>query len=330
VVTTGESRYAEPAERYLSLAADRAVADLQRSGVGLYAGLAGVAWVEALVARLKGGTPLASDDVDELLIELLARPWRGPWDLTAGLVGLGVYALERTATKPALLQAVLERLGQVSESRGEWIVDTAELFGQDGGARPAHYVDVSVAHGVAGVVAFSALAVGAGVDAARSVLTAATGELLAHRRPSGSNVFPAIAEDQRDEPLPPRWCYGDLGVAGALTVAAPLLSHPLVGQSRSLVVDRLQRAPSAAVTDLGLCHGVAGAAHVLHRVAAATGSDRAWDSAGRWGRLLLQRLDDGHAGHGPGWLEGDAGVALTLLAQATDVPPLWDRALLLA
>jgi lantibiotic modifying enzyme len=84
------------------------------------------------------------------------------------------------------------------------------------------------------------------------------------------------------------------------------------------------------VKDLGLCHGVAGVAHVLHRLAVTNQSDQAWTAAGEWGRALLDRLDAGAPLAGPGFLNGSAGVSLTLLSLATDAPPVWDRALLLS
>ena len=58
--------------------------------------------------------------------------------------------------------------------------------------------------------------------------------------------------------------------------------------------------------------------------------DQAWTDACIWGRALLDRLDAGTRPAGPGFLSGAAGVSLALLALATDVPPVWDRALLLA
>jgi hypothetical protein len=79
-----------------------------------------------------------------------------------------------------------------------------------------------------------------------------------------------------------------------------------------------------------LCHGVAGVAHVLQRVAVGQHRRQAWVAAGDWGRALLDRLDGGERAAGPGLIDGAAGVVLSLLALATDVPPVWDRALLLS
>ncbi len=330
--TLGDSRYDEPAERYLSLAADRAVHDLSSGGVGLYAGLTGVAWVEAAITRLRGYPAIDNEELDELLAQLLARPRTGPWELTAGLVGIGLYALEHAETNPGLLRLAIDRLCEARSPRGGWVVDSEALFGSAGAGRPAFYLDLGMAHGLAGLVAFAALAARAGADGAGDLLSEATGALLAHRLPPGSDaLFPALVDEQGPRTVPLRWCYGDLGVAAALSLAAPLLSHPLVPQAVSGVLDSVPLDPSmAGVDELGLCHGVAGVAHVLHRVAITTGSARAWEAASAWGRALIERVESGERAGGRGWLEGDAGLILALISLATDVAPCWDRALLLA
>jgi lantibiotic modifying enzyme len=297
----GRAGYAEPAARYLSLAADRLTFDAPRRDSGLFVGLSGVAWAEALVARLQGEPPPPNDDIDELLGGVLAGPWAGPWDLAAGLVGIGVYALDRAATDPRLLDLVLARLADARAPADGWAAS---------GARG----ELGMAHGIAGVVAFTALATRA--DAARPLLAEATGALLAGQGGDGRAVA--------------GWCGGDLALAAALALAGPLLSHPLVPQALSAALGHAAAAHPSAVTGLGLCHGVAGVAHVLQRVAVGQHRRQAWVAAGDWGRALLDRLDGGERAAGPGLIDGAAGVVLSLLALATDVPPVWDRALLLS
>src|SRR5262245_30501301 len=64
----------------------------------LYGGLAGVGWslahLQGRVPGLDGEDELA--EIDNLLLDHLAEPyWTGDYDLINGLVGFGVYALER-------------------------------------------------------------------------------------------------------------------------------------------------------------------------------------------------------------------------------------------
>ena len=64
----------------------------------LYDGLTGMGWaishLDSLLPGLDGADDLA--EIDELLLDHLDRsPWPGPYNLCDGLVGFGVYALER-------------------------------------------------------------------------------------------------------------------------------------------------------------------------------------------------------------------------------------------
>jgi lantibiotic modifying enzyme len=120
-------------------------------------------------------------------------------------------------------------------------------------------------------------------------------------------------------------------VAAALALARPLLPHPQIPQAIAAALGQVApKDRSSGVVELGLSQGVAGVAHVLQRLAVGNQREQAWDAAAAWGRLLLDRLDDGDRCAEPGFLNGTAGVALALVAMATDVAPLWDRALLLS
>src|SRR6266480_4688927 len=64
----------------------------------LYSGLAGVAWATAHLQQqlFEADEENSNATIDEALRPYLARsPWRGDYDLIGGLVGFGVYALER-------------------------------------------------------------------------------------------------------------------------------------------------------------------------------------------------------------------------------------------
>ena len=296
--TLGDRRYDESVQRYLRLAGETPTGGLGRCGVGLYQGLAGVAWAESLIGRLNGSPPPPSDDVDELLGEVLDRGWRGSWGLARGLVGVGVYGLERSASDPRLLNLVLEQL-----------VAAPTAMASSG--------DLGMAEGLSGLVAFAALIAAAGRG--QELLTDATGVMLAR------------APELGGRPHVPAWCDSDMGAAASLALAGPFLGHPLVPQTLTRVLEGIPLGPgSAGARDMGICHGVAGVAHALHRVSVATGQSRVRQATQAWAQALLQGLDDGERCPQSGLLEGTAGVVLVLLSLATDVEPLWDRMLLLS
>jgi hypothetical protein len=304
--TTGDPGFVGPAERYVALVADRLTVRASHRP-GLFAGLSGVAWAESVVSRLQGDGPVGSEDVDELIVETLAGPWSGPLGLESGLAGIGVYGLERARTDPRVLDLVVAHLA---------------------GAPPGLVTALGMADGLAGITAFTALAARSG--AAREVLSEVAGAILARQESNGAR--PACAPAPGAGAACPRsgWCDGDVGIAAALAVARPLLAHPQVPLALAAALDAVALTRPSEVAELGLCHGLAGVAHVLHRVAASKQRDQAWAGAALWGRALLDRLDAGTRPAGPGFLTGSAGVSLALLALATDNPPVWDRALLLA
>jgi hypothetical protein len=100
----------------------------------------------------------------------------------------------------------------------------------------------------------------------------------------------------------------------------------------------------AATTDPALCHGYAGLAHLAARVAADATPDRSATLLAGVLPLLeavhpLHTEASDHAGaliadtnHGPGFLNGAAGIALALLAPITGVLPAspWDACLLVS
>lgn len=298
--TLGDPRYDESVRRYLRLAGDSSAGGLGGCGIGLYRGLTGVSWAESVIGRLHGTPPAAADDVDALVAEVLEGWPPSLWGLARGLVGVGVYGLERSAADAGVLRLVLERLAEARRR-----------------ASRACSGGLGMADGLSGLVAFAALvtATGRGHDLLADVM----GVMLAHAPALGGG------------PRVPAWCHGDIGAAASLALAGPFLNHPLVPQTLTRVLDGIPLDPAPAGVDaLGICHGAAGVAHVLHRLSVATGRSRAWEATQAWGRALLRQLERGQRCPEPGLLGGTAGVVLVLLSLASDVEPAWDRMLLLA
>ncbi|MCP3061802.1 lanthionine synthetase C family protein [Myxococcus sp. K38C18041901] len=303
-------------------------------GMSLHSGVSGVAW--ALEHLGEGDDAL--EEVDAALAErLVVAPWTGPVELLSGLVGLGVYALERLPRVEArrCLEGVVARLGET------WRRESPE-----GGH------DLGVAHGVPGVIAVLAGAVRAGVaeSAARGLLDDVWSWVMAQRLPQVGRRFPhQVVRGRTPRPARAAWCYGDPGVSLVLFTAARD-----VGESR-WESDALELARDAAmrpledsgVKDAPLCHGSAGLLHIYNRFHQATGEELFESAARRWLEHVLRSWQPGRGIGGyafwgqdargapawverPGLLEGTAGIALTLLAAASAVEPSWDRVLLMS
>jgi lantibiotic modifying enzyme len=309
---------------------------------GLYEGLTGVAWT---VAHLQEQTAAADEedplaDVDALLLEHIDHaPGDGDYDLISGLVGYGVYALERlpSLTAAELLTRVVVRLAEraVHSSDGiTWFTHPRLFSPQQRALFPGGYYNLGLAHGVPGVIALLGLACQAGVAShtARSLLTGAVSWLLTQMLPpdSPSAFGPFTGPGVHSTPARLAWCYGDPGVAAALLLAARCAREE-AWERAALEIARkaARRAPAGAgVTDAGLCHGAAGLGHLFHRLFRATGDDLLGETARFWfGQALTYRLDPAED---PGFLTGAAGTGLAFLAAISHVEPLWDRTLLIS
>jgi lantibiotic modifying enzyme len=327
-------RWAAAADEAMSRAAAGIVERLGTHGIGLYSGLAGVAWAELIVDALLGRTPIVNPAVTDALQKVVDDADEWPWELTAGMVGVGVYAAHcvELGSPPQLLTSICERL--LRESRdGTWITDGDLLFGAGQTVRPPHYMDLGMAHGIAGIVALAALAAAPGGPPVANELLTRSVAALGDGNPANG---PAVDNAHLQSSLPPRWCYGDFGVTMALTLAHQRQPYDAgLGLLASRAMDIVTSAPTVDVTDLGLCHGLAGIALILGRLADVTDDPRCVHACRAWSARLLDRLDTlGRAADvldatDPRLLEGAAGIALALLSLADAQPSDWQRMLLL-
>jgi len=347
--------------------ADQAIEHLDRSTdfmaafrmpESLYYGFPGIAWVTAhLSGRLFEEDPDDGVDLDEVLLRFLTHPDRpGEYDLINGFVGLGIYALERLPRPSAArcLEVVVSRLAERAIRSAEgaaFFTPPDELLPLYRSTYPEGAFNLGVAHGLPGDIALLGAVCGTGIAAreARPLLDATVSWLLARELPPESGFrFPHFYAPGV-EPPPGRlaWCYGDLGIAVALLMAARGAGEPAwEREARRIAIDAASRDPGLSrVKDAGICHGAAGVGHLFNRLFQATGDEQLAAAARYWFLQVfaLHRPGTGVAGFSnfgrndgngarwaedPGFLTGAAGIALALLAAASPVPPEWDRLLL--
>jgi lantibiotic modifying enzyme len=334
---------------------------------GLYGGFAGVAWVlEHLTGRLvEPPAPGEEDPGGEVAAALAGylrhSPWRDEYDLIGGLVGFGVWGIERAprALGEEAVASVVRRLGELAERRDDgiaWRSPPERMLPTELAAYPQGNFNLGVAHGVPGVVGVLGEVRAAGLDdgQARELLAGAVAWLLAQRLPDGAaSRFPyAVAPGVEPSPSRLAWCYGDPGIALALLVAARAAGEPEWERQALAVARAAAERPreQGGIRDGGLCHGAAGLVHLYDRLFQATGDPLFRRESLAWtGRLLDQRRPgEGIAGWSswrpigevtlptpelgwvpdPGFLTGAAGIGLALLALTSPVEPAWDRVLL--
>ncbi|MEU6389312.1 lanthionine synthetase C family protein [Streptomyces sp. NPDC046939] len=221
---------------------------------------------------------------------------------------------------------------------------------------PDGTLNCGLAHGIPGPLAVLALALTRHVEVEGiSRAVAATAQWLADHRfddargPNWPTVVPLSANGR---PAVPgmleggraAWCYGAPGVARALWLAGQALGdHALCDLSVRALTAVHRRTPGERRIDSPtFCHGVAGLLHITLRFAHDTELDifraasvalvdqliASYDPARPLGFANIE--PDGRQVDQPAVLDGAAGVALTLLAAATDREPVWDRLFLLS
>lgn len=359
---TGDPAYARAARDAAERSA-RAIAEVPL-GPSLFGGLAGMAWPLAHMQRLgaRGAEELDLGQVDELLLECVGYGAIPHFDLIVGIVGLGVYFLERLPDAVAaegVRRVILELAGRARrDGHGlAWFTGPGIVAGTQRETFPEGKYDLGMAHGVPGVIAFLSLALlaGAGRDPAEAMLRDAVRWLVSHQRADAGQGAYGTAIDARDpaRPLHRRaaWCYGDPGIAVALLLAARALgdgalrahAHALARSAASFAAWERGR-----VLDASLCHGSAGLAHLFGLLGDTLGDGGLRARAAGWHAVTLAMRTPGEGIAGfcysqgddaggarrrvadPSLLQGAAGIGLSLLwGIGGNGDRSWDRMLLL-
>src|SRR5215467_2825445 len=185
----------------------------------LHSGLSGLGWTAEHLACLfaEGSEEIdetsetADDDLtadinSALIKHLQSRGTDIAYDLVSGLVGFGVYFLER-GTNPAAVQGVrliFDRLESLAEStdRGiTWHTPATELYGSQARQFPNGFYNLGVSHGVPGVIHFLSQISGTGIveqERINRLLDGAVAWLMAQQLPFGAGSrFPCwVAPEQ--------------------------------------------------------------------------------------------------------------------------------------
>jgi len=381
-VAHNDLKWANEATQCLNLAIENASG--RSSYLGLYGGIAGLGWTVEHISQLfqqatfAGGlnaedaddTESASEetpeedlnaDVDALLLRNLPRMTASnPYDLISGLVGFGVYFLERLPKESARqgISAVfdqLERLAQHSDGGIAWYSGPELLPEWQREKCPNGYYNLGVAHGIPGIIHFLSEVSATDIvppDRVGKLLQGSVEWLIAHARPTGSlSRFSSwFIPDQESADGRMAWCYGDIGILAVLRQVARRSDRSDWLQFTDDLLDHCLALPldKTGVADAPLCHGAAGVAHIFNRIYQAEGDRRCRDYAILWFERTMEMRQPGSGVGGfssltrpdpdrsvvweanPAFLDGASGIALALLSAVTSAEPGWDRMLLLS
>jgi hypothetical protein len=313
-----------------------ALAAGQRLPTALFDGWLGVAWVTEHLRIALAIEDDINDDVAPALAQMLERRGAGfGIELAGGLAGIAVFAAERgDDDSRAVLEQVtacLERKAIENGGERTWWVEPQFVPASNRSRYPDGLFDLGVAHGVPGVLVALARCHMQGVPGAAELCRGGVRWLLAQELPDGSgSAFPGMfAAGELPQASRLAWCYGDAGIAASLAATAQALGDGALLEKARLIGRRAAlRAPHATgVDDASLCHGSAGLGLIFQRLWNATGDDAFAGAARFWLGDALTRLEREPVWtHGPALLTGKTGVALALLAAASEQEPGWDSA----
>jgi lantibiotic modifying enzyme len=321
-----EHRYEAIARRLL----DQAITMVEAEPMipSLFGGLAGIGWAASHIGTRLHWTDLEQTltEIDETLCDCLDQSvWQEGYPLSSGLVGLGVYGLERLgpaddARPPAavhILERVVGHLLATVERKPDgatWWTSPERLSLHARKKMPDGAHAVGLSEGVAGVVAFLGRVCAAAhqldplegkiEELARPLLDDAARWVLAQEAPEGPpEGFPYAIRPNRPQRNWTRsaWSHGDPGVAAALLEAARCVGEPAWEERALMAAVRATTRPvdRTRVFDAGLAAGAAGLGHVFNRLFQATGEPRLAARSRFWfaRTMEMRRPGQGIAGY---------------------------------
>ncbi|MGI8855726.1 MAG: lanthionine synthetase C family protein [Thermomicrobiales bacterium] len=365
-----DQQWDEVAHVYLSSAArSLETVSMNHFASGLFGGLSGTCLVARSLSRKGERYRRLVSTLDSVLIQQTIGVLNQfdansdgvrfmDYDLIVGPVGIGAYFLSchGAADADEVLHAILDRLILLSETRNGqlrfFIPPELQATERHREQYPYGATDCGMAHGVPGPLALLALAALHGIkrpgldDAIRTLVT----WLLTHRYADPWGITWPYAIPPDGIPLPyegssrAAWCYGSPGVAAALWHAGCALRDQSVKDIaiEAMHAVRIRPIETRGIPSPILCHGVAGLLQITMRFANYTCQESFVGMANELTRELVDLFEptslagfrdldpEGRKVDNPGLLDGATGVALALLAAATDAEPIWDRMFLLS
>jgi lantibiotic biosynthesis protein len=322
---------------------------------GMFNGLTSIGWTIQHCTQLfgrpdadDGDTEDPLEDLEQLVLaRLRVECWTESYDLVSGLVGIGVYFLERLPSAEAseglsLIVGHLEKLATTDASGTTWHTPAHLLPPKQRHRCPDGHFNLGVAHGVPGIVFILSEAMVARVETPRAeeLLAGAVKWLLSKEQPAELQQSCYSHWIGCDAPRfrYPAWCYGDLGIAAVLAHVGDRLAWAQVSHSAEALIERsLNRL--VVPTEATLCHGALGVAHICNRLYHTT-ARATYKAAAHFyyesGLSMLTRSEPEvsrrpHEGSlSTRFLQGAVGVALGLLSAIEPIEPQWDRRLLLS
>ncbi|MDO3627168.1 lanthionine synthetase LanC family protein [Mucilaginibacter sp. BT774] len=327
-------------------------------GPSFASGIPGWGWLICHLAE-KG---MIDPDIDGLLGAIDAPLYQGMinylktgyFDPLHGAIGIGRYFLKRKQYRR--IETLIDHLDEIKITTD----DEIKWRKQNLLSKEEFTYDFGLAHGSAGVIRFllNCHQLGIRQETCESLIKGSINFLLHNiqRDEQATSIFPSaipceVYRSGRNRPISSRlaWCYGDLTILYTLYAATERFGlYELKKDCITYLIKTTNRKSfdETNVVDAGFCHGTAGIAYVYWKLWHATGLARFGQEADYWYVKTLDYDADPSDNLGYNYLigsfegrafkkcddvlEGNSGVALSLLCYLHPGLADWDESMLLS
>jgi lantibiotic biosynthesis protein len=303
------------------------------------------------------------NELDEIIYESLDIDHVGNnYDLLYGLIGKGVYFMERdsSALKKKALDKIVNILYEISlkdKPNCLYWLDPISIE-HDDTRNSNNLYNLGLAHGMASIISFLSLLYKE--SSQRKLLSEmiekSTNWLFEQTIYNRESIFPVFSNEQESSRL--AWCQGDLGILKALEDVGQFVSNKSLKLLKNSIVEKIiERDFMSAFIDhdsdfldITFCHGTSGIFHMMNRMGGDTSktNQKLSQRSHYWLNLTLNSLEKNVEKHPTGvvasvydqaskkfkWVEdygiiqGASGVGLVLLSVINPEFNHWDKFLL--
>lgn len=318
-------------------------------------GVAGIAFVFQHLRNigvLDKADDLNLSELDEFISQGADNDFKsGNWDPLHGMVGLGIYFLERNKEtgEKKYLEKIIDQLATMRTISGDHLVWITPGFGK----YSDNNYNFGMAHGMPGMLSFLAQVRACGIrpHEIEEMISSCIAYLLqceytddpVYSFPLSIDVKPKSKEEKHYSRL--AWCYGDLCMANALIhCGKELQKENLIAKGFDVALKTTQRSfEDSGCMDAPFCHGTVGLVHQYNRLYQLTNNEVFKNATDNWINITIMHFYKSGEGAGGyyfssfneeknifelishyGLLEGSAGIALVYLSYIYNIKPDWD------
>jgi lantibiotic modifying enzyme len=284
-----------------------------------------------------------------LILQMRQDIQQARYDFMHGALGVGLYFLKKK-TEQGVIQELINFLYNTADKGiDNKIFKWKSIINAE---KNIVGYNIALSHGISSIIVFLSRVVKSGMvnEKISEMLSGAVNYVLSQQmdfRQCGS-CFPSQSLENKNYSIFKSrlaWCYGDLGVAMALSQAGKTTNN-MEWQEKGLSIflqstQRLSVADSL-VQDAGICHGSAGIAMIYNRMFLETRRNEFKEASNYWlGQTInFSQFSDGLVGYKTcrldGWicdyslLTGITGIGLVFLSCLKNDKQMWDEMVLLS